>query len=1116
MVFLIHLEITVKTMTIFLTSTVFVLFCGCLMNIRAESSVLDFLPGILSAAHSTPADNVKPPVHPRPNGPPYVYSSTLSQSDGSPGDWLSVRGERLAYQYNDPQVRIGSLGISLEHTLVPNLLTFRLPNAAELQAAGVYVYGGSLPVTVNIDYGVDDSGTNRWFTIPATIINIPKPIPVPIGLSNFITPARMDEQWVPVEPGGAMRLECDEIIASDATNLNDLQVKIGNVVVPVINQGRLNPWTDAEGVHHSYVGYVDFKVPDSIAAGKYHVSLRRKSNPAGWGTQTATLEVVRNYDPVFQGLWPAGTAKALLFESAGGKMYPNVLFRADIPARRKSIFITVTGSTLRRSVFELAPGVFLTENYFYQSFSVPPSSTQFQLNYEDVFGTIHSTTINVDLHYLSGDRYVEYINFQPADVLYVPTGNYLRFSSGSYSGPGTDYAVWIEGLIPQENAIKIIGRVYLHPPQGRYTVHVVPLDEGGIAREFQLVVAPIVPHATIWENVQAATGGEISLGGMKVVIPPHALSGDAQIRMEQMVPSLLGNGDPITDDHHGFGIHFTPDVSTTAPIQIELPYEVPTGGSESDLVAAFLDESTGLLDTLPTVIENGLAKITIPVVQYAQDTWPNLRHFPPTYEDAVRAANKVLPPINSLLNSLTVVHTKYGVFPEPTDDVRKIKVMSPQDPSASGYVPPAVAAQILHAAQQAYDLYVNDVHFPKPDGWINIFTQDFGEVAPSHGVSGKTTAGVFGQPCVYINSRMRGDFLKTSTAHEFGHAMQRQMNTNLRGLWLDEGVANWGAYKVFGATDDLVETINNGSAFPTKPFPTSWWLHWDGLDQEQDYATMAFFAWLEHKYGIASIKSLFTKMQNSPLNWNSPRRTLEQVSGSSIGVVVRNFGEEYWMQQYAPVSSCSLSALSTKRKFSSTAQTVTFSETRPELSSQAYDITATSAFQAAASERDVVIRVNPATKSDVFIYGYQQKQAGTTSPLNPHLIRKIYGTDGQKNFSLGKYGVAHEVLYYRVVVVNGRTTSDTPTITLTMPHLISGPSSGRHNGGYSVTFSADGLGDSTGTVHVGGTGVTPTSWSDTSVTFTMPQVSDSVGSASITIVTPEGAKSNSLQFNFYN
>jgi hypothetical protein len=76
------------------------------------------------------------------------------------------------------------------------------------------------------------------------------------------------------------------------------------------------------------------------------------------------------------------------------------------------------------------------------------------------------------------------------------------------------------------------------------------------------------------------------------------------------------------------------------------------------------------------------------------------------------------------------------------------------------------------------------------------------------------------------------------------------------------------------------------------------------------------------------------------------------------------------------------------------------------------------------------------------------------------------------------------------------------------------PSTGKNDGGYTLTISGSGFGTVPGKVTISGFPLTVTAWSDGAINVTMLNAGTALGAWNVKVITAEDANSNVLPFTF--
>ncbi|MGM0575172.1 MAG: IPT/TIG domain-containing protein [Myxococcota bacterium] len=609
-----------------------------------------------------------------------------------------------------------------------------------------------------------------------------------------------------------------------------------------------------------------------------------------------------------------------------------------------------------------------------------------------------------------------------------------------------------------------------------------------------------------------AEGVVLACGGARLVVPPGALplhdgSGAYRVKCSTAYAQTAPGIPQLTDGGWSRGVTFEPEPpKLLKPIRLILPFGEEGRSTVPD--AALADPESGLYFTLPAQVDAAAGEV---VLEIPAGTWPPVA---PSY---VLAPTGPAQPskwpslgLNSLLKKVKAVSWKSSKGTK-TDEDRKLQVDWVSAPGATGYVTDAFADQVMATAQATWDT-LTDAEWPKPDGWFGgwlvITVADLG---PASEVKGSTTSGVFGQPWIKVNSNLAmGSALKTTVAHEVGHAFQRQLTTNLTLNWIDEASAGWVAWATLGSEADLSGDITAASEFPGLSLPDTFN---GGYDQDQGYAAGAWAIWLESAHPGALL-DIYQALSWSPSAWTDGHETLTAATGASLGTLVREFALAYWAQTYPPIDGLALTTSAHVREWKDWGG-VSLSETRPPLSSQRFDVSVAPAFQGHLAGHELVVRVPDEDGAQVWVWGDPNPCAAPASGDSMTELA-ILGTlslgEPLGTWSVGGFGCL------RVLFVNGLEGEAAPGSARLCAPRIQGlsPDSGALSGGYPVTLTGTCFGPAgeSSTVTVGGFPAAVTSWSDTSVTITMIHAGTSAGAWPVQLVTAEGATTQPVDFVF--
>jgi hypothetical protein len=763
------------------------------------------------------------------------------------------------------------------------------------------------------------------------------------------------------------------------------------------------------------------------------------------------------------------------------------------------------------SVSVRASGIELTNHWTRTSGSLTVPVTA-----DAVYGGTHSVMVPFTTH-----------------TLELSKGDLLRLECAATSTHGLTAPGFWTGTLPmrqyagQPYTPDCADKLIRFPTAGTYTVSdgtagtvlTVVVKEGGAVDAQSL---PMTSPWTGWWTEDLVMAG----GGARLTIPAGALVPEANYPGYAITISKTSNTvrgyDPTLGD---FGGQF--HISLAAkhlyhPITVQLPYD-PAGRYGAPGFCLY-DSASGVYYQLGATVDSTAHTVTytIPAGAYpeamsAGKSGPAAtRPQPATARGADPwTGDQSLPdmPLNRILDSTAVVSSTVlpGLL---TDDVRQLRVEYCADPASSSFVSAAYADEVLTVAQRTCDNL--DGHgWSPPSGWVVIHLRDFGPISPSHaiGTQGATTKAVFGQPYVYVNSHCTaGAQLDTAVSHEIGHVYERQLTTNISVKWIDEAVAEWVAYDTLGAGADLRAGIEQGNDFAGLQLPTGFYF---GYSTEQAYAAGAFVIWMARQYGPAAVLSIYDQLAYHPANWDSSYSVLATATNATMADLASGFGSAYWKQEYAPVTGITL-ASGPVIKLTADWKGVAATATRPPYSSSRVSVSATDDFKTTLKGSDLYVSATGlGADQTIEIYG---DAATVASPPGASLIKIATLTAAAPDKFIGTFGTSYG--YYRCIVLN-RSASAAPTIGLTVEPVhvdtvlpLTAPAAG----GGSVTLSGRGFGRVKGSVTVGSVTVQDlaiSAWSDTSITFTLPNMTGQTGPQDVVAHPAAGVKSNTRTLTLY-
>jgi len=694
----------------------------------------------------------------------------------------------------------------------------------------------------------------------------------------------------------------------------------------------------------------------------------------------------------------------------------------------------------------------------------------------------------------------------PDDTLTAPGlwSGTLAFRAGTPEFPGWEDFSFLRGILVRAD----------HP--GTFTVtngkgvsRQVRVSREGTEGGGNLMFYDPVRYVPIPVPHLAQDGGTLACGGARVVIPPGALplhDGDGGYMVSCHRTPLASLGHPeLTSGGLQTAVVFDPEPpALLKPITITIPYDPDARGSEAEL--GLYDPESGLYANLPFERDGDRLRLVLPAGRYGPE-----KPAPAGAPRLLAASPWPLPSltVNQAVGALVAAAYKSqkGVL---KDDTRQLQVNYVATPGAASYVSDDYAGEVLAAAQSAWDFMTRE-GWPKPDGWLGgwvvLTITDMGPLTSAP--EGSTTKGVFGQPWVKINNQCAsGCQVATTTAHEMGHVFQRQVNNVLSLKWIDEAAAQWTAVGALGSGADISGDITWASDFPTISLPPTFGSGWTwstGYSQVQAYAAGAFAIWME-SVSRGSVLRIYEQLRDSYLSYEDARGTIAAAMGLDVTDVVTRFGQAYWTQSLDVVKDLRLGAAPYRPWADWTGMTV--GDQRPALSSKRWDIDLGDKDSEMAG-RDLVVRASGlGSGQTVFVYrdsvpcttaGPRMQQAGWLDQTHPAI-------------RVGPHSPSTKC--YRVLILNfSKSVTADVSVVLSTPYVKSlSPTEGKNDGGYSITISGYGFGETLGQVHLAGFPLTVTRWTDTSVTVTMFNAGTMLGDLDLKVTTAEGASSNAVMF----
>jgi hypothetical protein len=708
----------------------------------------------------------------------------------------------------------------------------------------------------------------------------------------------------------------------------------------------------------------------------------------------------------------------------------------------------------------------------------------------------------------------------------IAKGSWLRINRGSTQSTQllTAPGLW-SGTLPL-GADGIATKLVPLTTRGTYTITNQTSGEST-----QLVVADVGDYGT-WtygtdtQQDLLTTGLRMRFAGGEVTVPPGAFSPDDLVPQRPYF-SISVSHDPssalpwdgvLTDGGSSFSLSVYPYVKRLLkPITVTVPYE-PSGRTTVPFLGLW-DRSSGLYydyglsgDQIDTV-DHKLTYV-IPAGEYADPAAAPAAAPADAPAAGATASSLVGLAFNLVFRDVGAVSSEVrtsgqdyvwiSTSPEGAAAGWGIRVDAVTDPTSSDYVSPAKAQEVLDVAAATWENLVGK-GWKEPEGMIVLQVRDYGDPGAYQGA---TTKGVFGQPWVYVNSRLTmGPRLDTAVSHEMGHVFQRQLTANLSTKWIDEAVAEWVAWDTLGSGSDLKTTFEAGCDFPTVAFPSGFWA---GYTTEQAYGAGAFIVWLADTYGPAAVLNIYDTLALRPQYWYDAPATFLEATRRSVPQLVAEFAADFWLQAYDPVRPYTWSSRVVSLLADYTGKTTALS--MPADSSRGVVFAPTSEFTASLTGKPMVARA-PGLPAGALVDVYSDSTSASVPPASPVKIGTLSSI--KPVLDLGVYGGG----CYRVVAVTPAAAALSASVTVEAVRLTSvSPASVSKAGGAVVTLSGCGFGDQKGTVMVGpaiASGATITSWTDTRIVFTMPNMGTVTGAQTVTVSPLVGGQSNGLSLTVF-
>ena len=567
----------------------------------------------------------------------------------------------------------------------------------------------------------------------------------------------------------------------------------------------------------------------------------------------------------------------------------------------------------------------------------------------------------------------------------------------------------------------------------------------------------------------------------------------------------------------------TPDSGTQAPaewepttllkpITIEAYYTAKAALNGPPSIAV-LDETVGIYWDLPCTVDEAKRKLTLvlPAATYGDQAAIKLAKEGLSDQPEMLSAPANFPPVSlyQITRHMGIPYLK-SARAVLTDADNWFAVDYISDSSSSSYVTDAYAEGILNILVDAYG-NLKARGWKEPTGTTFIYLRK-----TLLGGYGSSTKGVFGRPTVTINiaeCTAGSVAYYTTPAHEVGHVFQRNYTTNIISKWFDEATAEWIALDTVGGSHFSTDNLNDAMPFISS-LPGGFTF---GYSTAEGYAASPWPVWLDAHYS-GSIKKVYEALDGNPLNWERHHAVVAEATGQTIMKLYRDFAKEYWLQTFDPMKSVDLQGQAkaaglTVGMAMTDSGDVSFSNSRPALSSLRISVQPSQACLDKFAGRSAVLRFTPGADAEFYEVSVFGDRAGTDNiPNDPQDVTSFYPS-GPEFFVFGNLG---QLRTYRFILANGSTSKTfASSFRIVFPTITSlSPSSGKKTGGYGVTVSGNGFGSTKGSISMGGSSVGITSWSDTQIRFTMPDVGDNTGSWDLVVRTAEDVSTNTKSFTF--
>ena len=612
--------------------------------------------------------------------------------------------------------------------------------------------------------------------------------------------------------------------------------------------------------------------------------------------------------------------------------------------------------------------------------------------------------------------------------------------------------------------------------QQTWTAHVTP--EGSVNYALETRQIDPTTGAIVRWVINPGAGIQYYLGGGAMLeIPDGALPGTTPYTVTYYSKSEVPAGpDGAESSSYRYTFSLNPEPSVlNKPLTLRIPYD-PAG--EPPAAAAFNANLT-ILEPLPYTLSDGYVNITFPAGDYGSTAAQAEARPPRPDAPGPRAAlNTIAAKIWSAtgLATLDVATAHFRVTYNPNDTTA----------AYAGVISDTLEAAYTHFQGQGYTMPVETVTV---------------RVAPW--IASSSRPGIqwsfLGDYYLFFNNQLPTDDLQDTAVHEFYHVLQNlSPGYAYMPTWWKEGASYWAQYEMFPAHTSYFNTWIGASS---ANFPNISLANWEGLQLEQMNATMALAAYLEQKKGAGSVRSVSDALATAA----DMQAALETVTGP-LGPFYQEFSRDYWLQKFAPVDTWDLTT--------AIAPVIVFQPRNTVLDTAAAGLSSGmvkvyyngapgappsftgglgSAARMPVSCSSGYVEVYDAAKTELGSFDLE-----VPPDQNVYLPEKI----GSYTFLSPAY------FFYVNASATGndctlQTVWETPTLTGLSPASVN------LNTPTVITISGGGFGPRTGTLLVGGVNYTPTSWSETSITFTLP-AQTTPGTLTVYVFHASGARSNGL------